>query len=534
MRFFFRIILALAIALPAQATFAQIAGNNEYYLELPDGKRLELTAGSYSNGAKIEARAPSGRVSGRWKVESREDGFVRIVNAFSRKCLGISHLAPGFVQWTCDGGPRQLLRLEQKDNFITIIPKATGRPLSLRAAAVAPSDDVLNLKLTRAGSADYTAESDQMAAREQFLSLLKNQDYSGAATLAAAQVLSERDAWTGFISVARGGGVPPAHNSLYESLSDIKLLNFMARVYLTEAWQKEAVWAPRSRFKDIGMRFLSKALELYFRENPYSPPLTFAPPLRGRFNVSTGPTENRPWHGTLDGYYGYDLHRDDGETFGEPVFAAADGVVVETVDDNPDNSRDQHLVAGARANWVIIAHEGGVRSWYVHLKQRSILVHPGDRVTKGTQIGSAGNSGFTIGPHLHFQVERTEDGFSVPIQFNGIFAFDESSGRWSSTNNIDRSDRVYGDTSVLPRSGGRLFAHDDGTFEKTSDGSWLEKDSAGHLKFTFVELSRDASFILLRDPSRNVFLRFPPHGGRASYSTDNQKSWVRWALLFEK
>jgi murein DD-endopeptidase MepM/ murein hydrolase activator NlpD len=49
-----------------------------------------------------------------------------------------------------------------------------------------------------------------------------------------------------------------------------------------------------------------------------------------------------------------------------------------------------------------IDHGNGVETKYAHLSR--VLVHVGQRVTRGEPIAAIGNSGLSTGPHLHYVV----------------------------------------------------------------------------------------------------------------------------------
>lgn len=63
---------------------------------------------------------------------------------------------------------------------------------------------------------------------------------------------------------------------------------------------------------------------------------------------------------------------------------------------------------GGRANYVLVMHADGRYSLYLHLATAGVLVSPGQWVEAGEGIGLSGSTGFSSGPHLHFQVQGAE------------------------------------------------------------------------------------------------------------------------------
>lgn len=79
---------------------------------------------------------------------------------------------------------------------------------------------------------------------------------------------------------------------------------------------------------------------------------------------------------------------------GTPVWAAASGVVV---------SRGP---AGGAGNMVVLRHQGGLETLYMHLSKFADKVKVGDRIDAKTVIGYVGTTGLSTGPHLHFGVKQ--------------------------------------------------------------------------------------------------------------------------------
>jgi murein DD-endopeptidase MepM/ murein hydrolase activator NlpD len=59
---------------------------------------------------------------------------------------------------------------------------------------------------------------------------------------------------------------------------------------------------------------------------------------------------------------------------------------------------------GGYGNLVVIQHRLGYTTWYAHLSQVTSWV--GENVSGGTRIGYVGSTGYSTGPHLHFEVRR--------------------------------------------------------------------------------------------------------------------------------
>ena len=111
-------------------------------------------------------------------------------------------------------------------------------------------------------------------------------------------------------------------------------------------------------------------------------------------------------------------------SYGEPIFAPADGLVIEAVADLPDNTftssgeAQSPSLEGAKdpmgfGNHVKIQHADGRVSWLLHMEPQSIRVRVGDRVRAEQFLGRVGFSGDSLFPHLHYNVT---DGPNYPSQ----------------------------------------------------------------------------------------------------------------------
>jgi murein DD-endopeptidase MepM/ murein hydrolase activator NlpD len=112
----------------------------------------------------------------------------------------------------------------------------------------------------------------------------------------------------------------------------------------------------------------------------------------------------------------------DFPTFGVPLYAVADGTVVEVVDGLPDiaphgQNLELRTPEDFAGNRVLLKLGPGRYACYAHIEQGSVRVHRGQRLRMGQPIGLVGNSGNTTGPHLHFGIQRRPDCLSESEPF---------------------------------------------------------------------------------------------------------------------
>jgi murein DD-endopeptidase MepM/ murein hydrolase activator NlpD len=116
------------------------------------------------------------------------------------------------------------------------------------------------------------------------------------------------------------------------------------------------------------------------RRSPARSPVSMARPLHAPIGDRFGPRGVR-FHTGLDFPASHGA-RVRAARFGRVVFAGWD--------------------PGGFGNLIRIGHGNGVQTWYAHLS--SFRVRRGSRVNTGSVIGAVGSSGFSTGPHLHFEV----------------------------------------------------------------------------------------------------------------------------------
>ncbi|WP_071515378.1 peptidoglycan DD-metalloendopeptidase family protein [Geitlerinema sp. PCC 9228] len=116
-----------------------------------------------------------------------------------------------------------------------------------------------------------------------------------------------------------------------------------------------------------------------------------------------------PAKGVLTSGYGWRwgrMHRgiDIAGPIGTPIVAAASGVVTEA-----------GWNSGGYGNLVEIQHSDGSLTLYAHNSR--ILVGKGQRVEQGQQVAEMGSTGYSTGPHLHFEIHPPGQGAVDPLAY---------------------------------------------------------------------------------------------------------------------
>ncbi len=105
-----------------------------------------------------------------------------------------------------------------------------------------------------------------------------------------------------------------------------------------------------------------------------------------------------PTEGASSNHKGIDI----GASTGSNILAAASGTVTISA------------YSASAGNYVMISHGGGVSTVYMHCSSR--LVSVGDKVSQGDVIAKVGSTGYSTGPHLHFEI-RSSGSYVNPSKY---------------------------------------------------------------------------------------------------------------------
>ena len=123
----------------------------------------------------------------------------------------------------------------------------------------------------------------------------------------------------------------------------------------------------------------------------------------------TSPYGNRALNGKQEFHGGIDLVG----VSTDRVVAACGGVVAVSA-----IITDKSNLTWQWGNYVRVNGDDGNRYYYCHLANRAVKA--GQRVEEGDHIGIMGNTGYSFGKHLHFEVRNASGGKLNPANLLGI------------------------------------------------------------------------------------------------------------------
>ncbi|MDD3193980.1 MAG: peptidoglycan DD-metalloendopeptidase family protein [Oscillospiraceae bacterium] len=122
-----------------------------------------------------------------------------------------------------------------------------------------------------------------------------------------------------------------------------------------------------------------------------------------------------PSYSNITSYYGWRFNGSDFHTgidisganiYGTPVVASNSGQVVFV--------NTSYTPGKGYGKYLIVDHGGGYTTLYAHNSE--ILVNVGDYVTRGQTIAKVGSTGWSTGPHIHFEI-RINGKHTNPLEY---------------------------------------------------------------------------------------------------------------------
>ena len=166
---------------------------------------------------------------------------------------------------------------------------------------------------------------------------------------------------------------------------------------------------------------------------------------------------------------------------GEPVYSVNDGTIM-YIDKN-----------SSCGNYIWIKHEfsnNDMWSRYLHLKDNSIKVKVGQKVTRGQEIANMGNTGYSTGTHLHFEIWVVPKGwkfnwndrakYSKPAT-DYAFAFDDQYIGTSPNNKVIT--KVIGTSKQVKRDTTKNQIEVVGEFLRARTGAGTNQTILGYIDF---------------------------------------------------
>ena len=232
-------------------------------------------------------------------------------------------------------------------------------------------------KLTSADTSAVLERRIEMASGNIRSSLFAATDEAGIADNISSQIVSMFETNIDFRKLQRGDQFNVVYESFWQNGELIKTGRVLAGEFTNAGKLYQSVW-----FDDAGGQggyysFDGKSLKKAFLKSP----LEFT-------RVSSGfSMRMHPISGQWKQHKGVDF----AAVTGTPIRASGDGVV------------ESAGVSGGYGNLVVIKHWSNYSTAYAHMSRFAPGIHKGSKVSQGEVIGYVGTTGWSTGPHLHYE-----------------------------------------------------------------------------------------------------------------------------------
>lgn len=215
-------------------------------------------------------------------------------------------------------------------------------------------------------------------------------------------------------ALKNGYGYVPLNRILYFYLEDDKLSFY--DIYIDNIDRESNKMKPISdvctlpKYKTFsGCKYLDKSDQIDEEVNkPFVQPIDFS-----KATVTSFFMEERIVFGKADVHSAWDLAAGNKT----PVKAVCDGDVIQVSFKYSENVTDKNGGGGNQIKIKCEVDEDVTYTvWYAHLYPGTAKVKENDKVTVGQEIAGVGTTGYSTGPHLHFQVQyngNNVDGMSL-------------------------------------------------------------------------------------------------------------------------
>jgi hypothetical protein len=188
--------------------------------------------------------------------------------------------------------------------------------------------------------------------------------------------------------------------------------------------------------------------------------------------------------------YAVDIPADTGEIF----TAARGGVVVRTREDSDTGCGS--IDCADNANYIYIDHGDGTLGKYLHLVQNGVLVEEGQSICAGEPIGMIGSTGWSTGPHLHFEIIDYM-GYSLPLRFEELREHSEGipfSGVTTTSDNSEIIDCLHFPPTECPATS---FTHMGVMLERAPSCTRVEADTPYEVSGTVLSDYAVTPYVML-------------------------------------